>query len=219
MRHHEFGRDLGAFALAVHVHAAGIDRIGLLRPVDQLLQWLVILRSEFPPLRRSRQQNVMLDDSLPPQGLAHRKHIVSVGRIVLLEAQDQADLTRRFWDARTSDAIWDFDHILDNRFSRFVLQFVVLRSAERRDETTCHGGQARKPVERSVEGYLFHKRFRSGIAFSLMIALRTNHAPMHGLRTWVSAATAGGNCPSYNETRRARPRYGVQVDHACAIRR
>ena len=105
----------------------------LRRPGDQLLDGLVIVRAEFAALRRRRQEHVLIEEALTQQRLADREEVVAGGRVVLLRAEDQAHLPGGIDRTGGRYAGRDLDDVLENRLSRFILQFGFLRRAERHD--------------------------------------------------------------------------------------
>ena len=158
MHHHELHRDLGALALPVHVDAPRIDGIRLLRPGDQLLDRLVIVRAEFPALRRRSDQHVIVAQSQAQQRLAHGEQIVAGRRVVLLGAEDQAHLPGRIHHAGSRDAGRHFDHIFEDGLARFILKLGFLRGPQRRHQQGGHKDKAGQPRE------LRARRFPAGQA-------------------------------------------------------
>src|SRR4051794_24416736 len=146
MHHREFHRDLRALTLSIHVHAPGINRVSFFCPCNQLLDRLVIVRSEFPALWRRSDEHVLIEESLTQQRLAHREQVVAGWSIVLLRAEDQTDLLRGIRRAGGGDARRNLNHILEDGLSAFILEF-AFGGAQRCEQQSGREQQTGKPAE------------------------------------------------------------------------
>ena len=115
--HGELHGDFGAFPFAEHVYAAGVDGVGFARPGDEFLDGLMVGGSEFAGLGGGGKENVLGGEALAEEALADGEEVVAGGGVVLLEAENEAQLRggvgRRF------------DDVLDDGFAGGVLEFAL----------------------------------------------------------------------------------------------
>ncbi len=95
MGHGELHRDFGAFALAEHVDPAGVDGgIGLHGPSDEFFDGLVVGGTKLAGLGRDGEQDELIGETQPEQALADGEDVVAGGGVMLLGAEDEAELRR-----------------------------------------------------------------------------------------------------------------------------
>ena len=119
----EFAGDLGAFAFAVHVDAAGVDGVGLTSPGDHLADGFVVGVAELLGLGMDAKQNIVFTEALTAQGFANGINFVAGGAVVFGETEDEADLLGGVSGASGGDGARGFDGVADGGAAEFKFGF------------------------------------------------------------------------------------------------
>ena len=155
VQHREFARHHSTRAFAKHVDAAGVDRIILLRPCQQLLDWHEIGLPQPSPgaLSTNGQKHVIVAQPQPLERLANREDIGAGRGDMFLEAEDHAHLPRGIGRARGRGVRRSFHDVVHDGLTGFVFQFGLIGGEKRRHTTASRDQNDGHAAKRSIHSF------------------------------------------------------------------